>query len=104
MSRHRRAVPGASSCTMEAAASVAITMSCCHQENKTCSEEAGETLGALGLLELMHESMGPRDIADDIISERQGPCLWVLWTHMGRLSIYILSTGPTTQGSCGVKE
>lgn len=74
------------------------------RKTRRCSEEAGETLGALGLLELMHESMGPRDIADDIISERQGPCLWVLWTHMGRLSIYILSTGPTTQGSCGVKE
>lgn len=69
-----------------------------------CSEEARETLGVLGQLESMHGSTGPRDIAHNITSERQGPWRWVLCTHLRRLSIYFLSLSPATQGTYGVKE
>lgn len=74
------------------------------REIRQCSEEAEETLGALGLLEPMHGSTGPTDIAHNIISERQGPYPWVLWTHLSRLSIYMQSPGSATQGTYSVKE
>ena len=64
------------------------------REIRQCSEEAGETLGMLGLLEPMHGSTGPRDLAHKIISGKQELCSWVLWTHLSRFSIYILSLGP----------